>query len=137
MTEDRDMKVTILQEISLDNFDSVIVGALEGTSKKWAHVKQSEFVKDLPRTAKFFLGDNERIAYALYTNPELKLPVYEAENPDRQIGYVNQTSMRRAFELAAALYPQTWNRFIEAEHTDSDIDIFFQLASLGEVSFTD
>ena len=128
------MKITILQEVSPENFESVIVGALEGGSKQWAHVDQASFLKDLPRTAKFFLGDNERISYALYSNPELRLPVYDALAPQKQIGYITQASMKRSFELAATLYPQTWNRFAEAEHTEEDIDILFQLASLGEVT---
>lgn len=129
------MKITIQQELSVENFESVIVGALEGGSRKWAFVDQKNFVKSLPKTAKFFLGDNERIAHALFTNPSLRLPVYDAKDPERQEGYVTQGSMRRAFELVSSLYPTVWNRFQQGEHTPADTDIFFQIAALGEVRF--
>jgi hypothetical protein len=134
-----ELEITVSQRLTLEHFESVIVGALESKVKghyptrKWALVKQKEFLAQLPKRTNFFLGDNERIAFELFNDPELVLPVYSKTEPNKQIGYVNGISVAQAYKILSSMYVSSWERFQLHEETAEDLDILFQLAALGEV----
>lgn len=132
MKRQSEQTIKIERPLKLDDFEAVIVNALEGNSKKWAKVKAKDFLSQVPESNEFFLGPNERIAHALFMHPRQSLPVYHTKT-GKQIGYVNKKSMKDALVMASLLYPEQWERFTLNEQTPEDMDIFFQLAALGEV----
>jgi hypothetical protein len=131
------MEITINKtiEIKQNIFENVIIGALEGGSNYWY------CIGDLDKT-NFRRGISmaENIAEQLYTNTEFKLPIYDiesAEDPEEMdfLGDVTQASMLKALELMAEKYPEFLERILAEEDDADDDDVFFQLATMGEVVY--
>jgi hypothetical protein len=131
------MEITIKRTLKLEQniFENVIIGALEGGSNYWY------CIGDLDRT-NFIKGESPamNIAIQLFNNPEYKLKIYDiesAEDPEEMdfLGDVTQASMIKAFELMANKYPEFLERILDEENDADDDDVFFQLATMGEVIY--
>lgn len=124
-------------KIHLEEFDNVIITALEGGSNYWYQLYTDEYRDQLvPKTEKR-PALSERISQSLYTNPKFELKVYDVENPDDLLGTVTQASMFKAFQIAEKDYFFVWKHITEnTEDFDAtDADIVFQLATMGKVVF--
>ena len=123
-------------KIHLDHFESVIITALEGGSNYWYQLYTDDYINQLPARTEKRNSITERISYALYTDPQFKLPVYDVENPDDLLGTITQVSMFKAFEIAKNKYPDPYNHITEQQDYDtSDADILFQLATMEKLVF--
>lgn len=129
------MEISIKKTIKQNIFENVIIGALEGGSNYWY------FAGDFDRS-NFVKGKNsvENIAIQLFTNPEFKLPIYDVESAEEFedmdfLGDVTQASMLKAFEIMAGKYPKTLERILDESADADDDDVFFQLATMGEVVY--
>lgn len=121
------MKINIPLEIGLDDFESVIVTALEGGSNYWYYLPQESWenlpLKDEPLSI--------RIANALYNDPTFKLKVNDAENENDELGELTQESLIKAFQSKPA---ETLD-IINGDFDAFTADVLFQYAVMGEVVF--
>jgi hypothetical protein len=122
-------------KIHLDHFESVIITALEGGSNYWYMIRNEDYIPQLSPKNPQKPALSERIAYALYTDPKFKLPVYDIENPKDFLGTVTQGSMYRAFELVEKNYLNVYIHIMEEQYDVTDADIIFQLATMGKLVF--
>ena len=126
-------------KIHLDQFEAVIIGALEGGSNYWYKIYNEDYKDQLGPRNPNKPALSERIAFALYTDPKFKLPVYDVELEEggdgELLGNVTQESMYRAFELAEKDYSEIYERVISGQEDASDADVIFQLATMGEIVF--
>jgi hypothetical protein len=123
-------------KIHLEHFENVIITALEGGSNYWYQLYTDDYRDQLPLKTEQKPALSERIAAALYTDPNFKLPVYDVENTDNLLGTVTQASMFKAFQLAEKDYFFAWQHLENEEDFDAtDADIIFQLATMGKVVF--
>lgn len=129
------MEISIKKTIEQNIFENVLIGALEGGSNYWY------FAGDFDRS-NFVKGKNsvENIAIQLFNSPEYKLPIYDVESAEEFedmdfLGDVTQASMLKAFELMAKDYPGALERILDESGDADDDDIFFQLATMGDVVY--
>lgn len=126
------MKITIEQEITLDNIESIIVTALEGGSNYWYWLDTSDFKEDLSSPGEPL---TVRISKALFTNPSFRMPVYDREDQEEVLGIVSQKSVKEGLEIAAKDYPDRFRAIIDEEYDADDADVIFQLCVMKEVVF--
>lgn len=129
------MEISIKKTIKKQILENVIIGALEGGSNYWY------CIGDIDKT-NFRRGISlaENISEQLYTNTEFKLPIYDiesAEDPEEMdfLGDVTNASVVKAFELMADKYPEFLERILDESGDADDDDVFFQLATMGEVVY--
>lgn len=126
------MKITIEQEITLDNVESVIISALEGGSNYWYWLDTDDFKSDLPDSGQPL---TVRISKALYTNSSFRMPVYDLEDKEEILGIVSQKSLKEGFEIAAKDYPNQFRAIMDESYDALDADVIFQLCVMKEVVF--
>jgi hypothetical protein len=129
------MEISIKKTIKKQILENVIIGALEGGSNYWyciGDVDKTNFRRGISMA--------ENIAEQLYTNTEFKIPIYDiesAEDPEEMdfLGDVTNASVVKAFELMADKYPEFLERILDESGDADDDDVFFQLATMGEVIY--
>jgi hypothetical protein len=128
--------MTIETKITQTTLEDAIITALEGGSNYWYQLNTDEFKKDLPSPERCL---SERIGEALYNNPDFKLNVYDLESEDEDnpelLGTVTQASCVKAFQLMAEKHSDAFGNLMSENYDANDADIFFQLATMGEVTF--
>lgn len=135
------MEINIKHEITLTNFEDIIITALEGGSNYWYWLKADEISPHLgPRDSNGLYNGKcftEAIAKALYDNPEFKMDVYDYEDmyPTEPLGTCTQESMLKALEKCSEMYPEVFASMIAENYDADDADTVFQLAVMGEVRF--
>ena len=122
------MIINIPIEVTLEDFEAVIITALEGGSNYWYYIPD----QDEPPVIEGKTYD-ESIAHALYNDLNYALLINYVENPDEQLGIVNHQSMIDAFSNKKHLYSVV--NIIKGDYDAEDADILFQLATLGELTF--
>jgi hypothetical protein len=65
----------------------------------------------------------------------INLRVLDKEDEDVLLGEVNLTTIKTAFEIICSQYPQTYLNLIQDQYDTEDADIFFQIATMGEITF--
>jgi hypothetical protein len=130
-TENKNFAVT--KSIPYSIFEAMVVGAYEGGSHYWAAVDASEFKAMLPKVND--KAPSEKIALALYTNPDFKMNVYDCESDGEVLGVVTQESCIKAFTLMAEQHTSHFDDMLSGNDDATTADIFFQLATLGEVQY--
>lgn len=128
------MTITIEKEITLQHFESIIVGALEGGSNYWYDLKPDEFKSQLSASTE---GEpiSMRIAEALYNNPEFKMNVYDYEDEGELLGTVTQTSMLEGLIIASQNYDWHFNNLIGENDDAETADVMLQLAAMKDIVF--
>ena len=131
------MMVHVPTPVSYEAFENAIVSALEGGSNYWYLLNVSSADKefeDVPKEDDFrYLSI--KIAWKLYHDPNFKLIVYDLENEDRVLGIVNQFRCQLAIMKMSEEYPLHYEDFIN-DRGDADTgDVFFQLATMGDLVF--
>jgi hypothetical protein len=59
----------------------------------------------------------------------------DAEEEGVLLGEVNLTTIKTAFEIICSQYPATYLNLIKEEYDADDADVFFQIATMGEITF--
>ncbi len=132
------MTVTITKTIERQDFIYLMDCAFAGGSNYWYMLDEKDYQDQLPKNTDCL---SERIAKALYDNPEFKLPVYDIETLDENdengdlIGTCTQASCIKAFELLALEHGATLQAILDKSYDAGDADTYFQLAVMGEVVY--
>lgn len=127
--------MTINLEISNELINDLLCTALEGGSNYWY------YLGDVDRTH-FIKGETfvDNLTRSFLADKDYKLPVYDIESAEEfedmdKLGDVTYDSMQRAFILMAQDYPKTFASATSSNMDADDADVWFQLATMGEVVF--
>jgi hypothetical protein len=118
--------------MNLDNQtrEDLLVTALEGGSIYWYLLLDLEMYLDY-RTL------NEPIAIRIFTAIEKgeKIPVFDNENPDEQLGILSMESIKRGEKTMKEKAPEHWEN-IEDDIWDAETaDVWFQFVIMNEIVF--
>ncbi len=117
-------------EITEEEFESLLVTALEGGSNYWYWIKSIELkdtsYESTDEPLSSWLGKE------LFNNPEFKLNIYDVEDHDNLLGTVTQESIMKAFEKAGV---RRTLDFIDGNFDAEDADVIFQYATMGEIVY--
>lgn len=125
--------MTIPLNITKEQIADQLCTALEGGSNYWymlGDVDRIYFDKSLT------LVDN--LVRSLLVDKEYELNVYDIESNEDEpelLGKVTYKSIGNAFTLMGAHYPKQLANIISGDYDADDSDIWFQLATMGEVVF--
>jgi hypothetical protein len=127
----KEVRLTTKIQITQDDFENIIVGALEGGSNYWYCLGDNLPPKDSDRTPL-----STRIATKLFTDPDYKLPIHDIEDPEGEpLGYITQQSMLDAYGIVAEKWPSHFSDMIGDNHDACTADVFFQVAVMGDIVF--
>ena len=108
--------------------------ALEGGSNYWymiGNIDRKHFIKGKP------IADN--IARSIILDKDFYLEVYDRESEDEDtpdlLGKVSYDSIVNAFSIMSREYPQTLANILSGDFDADDSDVWFQLATMGEIVF--
>lgn len=127
--------MTINLEISEQTICDQLCTALEGGSNYWY------FIGDINR--KYFKkGDTlvDNLTRSFMADKNYKLPIYDIESADEfedmdKLGDVTYDSMAKAFNIMSKDYPIQLSNILSGNYDADDSDIWFQLATMGEVVY--
>lgn len=126
--------MTIQFEISQEIIKDQLCTALEGGSNYWymlGKIDRKHFVKGEP------LVDN--LTRSFFADKDYKLEIYdyESDNDDEPdlLGVVTYDSIAKAFSIMSSEYPETLGRILAEQYDADDSDVWFQIATMGEVVF--
>jgi hypothetical protein len=129
--ENKTLTVQINQEVTLEHFETIIVGALEGGSNYWYCLG-----KGVPPRDEIGTPLSIRVAHKLYNDPTYKLEIMDLEDEEGEpLGYITQESMLKAFQFTSENYPEHYNNLINEMDDAETADVFFQIATMGEIVF--
>jgi hypothetical protein len=125
--------MTIPLNITKEQIADQLCTALEGGSNYWymlGDVDRIYFDKSLT------LVDN--LVRSFLVDKEYELNVYDIESDEDEpdlLGKVTYKSIGNAFTLMGAHYPKQLANIISGDYDADDSDVWFQLATMGEVVF--
>jgi hypothetical protein len=125
--------MTIQFEIKDAIINDQLCTALEGGSNYWymiGPIDRKHFIKGLP------LADN--LTRSLLADKDFYLEVYDVESDDDDpilLGKVTYDSIQRAFSIMSRNYPQTLANILSGDFDADDADVWFQIATMGEVVY--
>ena len=120
------------QEISYDLFEGILVTALEGGSNYWYLIDLQD--TGIPDDKYKGEPSSIRIAKMIWYD-RINLRVLDKENEDVLLGEVNLVTIKTAFEKVCSQYPETYLNLIKENYDADDADVFFQIATMGEITF--
>jgi hypothetical protein len=129
---DNKLGIVARQEISYDLFEGILVTALEGGSNYWYMLD----LNDMGVPKEKYVGEplSVKVAKMIWYD-RINLRVMDAEEEGALLGEVNLTTIKTAFEIICSQYPATYLNLIKEEYDADDADVFFQIATMGEITF--
>jgi hypothetical protein len=129
---DNKLGIIARQEISYDLFEGILVTALEGGSNYW-------YMLDLNDTGvpkEKYAGEplSVKVAKMIWYD-RINLRVLDKEEEGVLLGEVNIATIKTAFERICSQYPETYLNLIQENYDADDADVFFQIATMGEITF--
>jgi hypothetical protein len=134
----KNLRITVPFQITLEHFDAIISAALEGGSNYWCEVRWKDFEflleniidEDNPKGLHLI----ERLALTLYNNENFFINIYDSENKSI-LGQLSQKGMLKGLKIAAKDHSEKFSMLIEEQHDASIADDFLQLAVFGKLVF--
>lgn len=107
--------------------------ALEGGSNYWYLLRNVD-------TKHFVKGDTyvDNLMRSFIADKDYKLDVYDIESDEDEpdlLGSVNYRDMEWAISEMALEYPKMYANIIAEQYDADDADVWFQLATMGEIVF--
>ncbi len=120
-------------KITKELISDLLATALEGGSNYWyllGDIDSTHFVKGDT------LADN--LARSFMADEEYELEVYDIESDEDEpelLGTIVMHNILKAFDVMAEDYPHAYARIKTGDYDAEDGDIWFQIATMGEVVF--
>lgn len=129
-------------KITKEQIIGVFVTALEGGSNYWY------YILDVPNQLRTIMND-EKLAFSEACGEFVlrggRLPIYDAEEVDEMgddgsdkpepLGTIDMDNLLDAISIMKKDYPEQYVNIIMDEYDADDADIFFQIATMGEITF--
>jgi hypothetical protein len=120
------------KKITKKDIINLFVTALEGGSNYWY------YLPEIPGGVREIMNDTGMMpseAIGEYVLRGGNIQVNDAEEEDEVLGTVDMGSLIGAIEKLKEDYPERYYNIIDEEYDAEDADIFFQLATMGDVVF--
>lgn len=132
-------------KITADQIIDVFVTAIEGGSNYWYYIldvpnEVKRMTKDenmafSEACGKYVLNGGELTIYDVEEVGEMDdVGEFSSEKPE-PLGYINMDSLLDAINIMKRDYPEHYENIIMDEYDADDADIFFQIATMGEVVY--
>lgn len=133
------------KEITKENLIDLFVTALEGGSNNWYYILNvPNEVREIMKTDNLALS--EAIGEFVLKGGEVEIRDVESIDFDKIrdeeysdtgeiLGYVNIDSLLDAINIIKKDYPDTYENILDENYDAIDADIFFQIATMGEIVF--
>jgi hypothetical protein len=120
------------KKITKKDIIDLFVTALEGGSNYWYYLPEiPSGVRDIKRET----GMETSEAIGEYVLRGGNIQVNDAEEEEEVLGTVDMGSLMDAIQKLKEDYPRTYENIIDEEYDAEDADIFFQIATMGDVVF--
>lgn len=120
------------KKITKQDIIDLFVTALEGGSNYWYYLPT---IPAAVREIKTETGMATSEAIGEYVLRGGNIQVNDAEEEEEVLGTVDMDSLLDAIQKLKDDYPRVYENIIDEEYDAEDADIFFQLATMGEVVF--
>jgi hypothetical protein len=145
MQEKKYMRLKVVTEISLEfeMFTNLMVNALEGGSNYWYYFPKESYdeVKRLydlnaePLQSRRTRAMSEKFAWVLWNCRSHSFAINDAEDHDETLGYISWDTCKKALRKLHDDYHDYYYQVMTEKDDADTADVFFQLATLGEVTF--
>lgn len=128
MSQVEDQVIAIKMEmlVGYDQFEEVIVTALEGGSNYWYLIDE----KHIPPKEKYpMLAPSQRVARAVWEGAVI--PVHDAEDPETVLGDLSIENFKNNF----ASFIHEWVQIEDQSGDAETADIILQFTVMGELTF--
>ncbi len=120
------------KKITKENIIDLFVTALEGGSNYWYYLPTiPSAVRDIMNEKNMATSE----AIGEYVLRGGSIQVNDAEEEEEVLGTVDMDSLLDAIQKLKEDYPRAYENIIDEEYDAEDADIFFQLATMGDVVF--
>ena len=140
----KDMTFTTEITIKFEDFEHMLISALEGGSNYWYWLPEkgdsnAEGMADVLKWAedKEFegLAPSELIARYVWEGGCVRVTEDDAEDEHILLWALNRTNVKRGFKVMQEKYPRHWDD-LQRDNADAETaDVWFQCALMGEVTF--
>ena len=111
---------------------NLFVTSLEGGSNYWQYIKDiPNEVRNIQKTKNLALSE----AIGEFVLIGGKIYIYDIEDEDELLGYINMDKLLDAINVMKEKYPSNYENIITESDDADDADIFLQIATMGEVVF--
>ena len=115
-----------------DNIINMFVGALEGGSNYWYHLR------NVPTEVKQIMKQ-ENLAFSeaigRYILDGGRVTFYDAEDREEVLGYVDMDKITKALDIIKNEYPDIYEAIVEEQGDAGTDDVFLQIAVMGDIVF--
>jgi hypothetical protein len=120
------------QTLNNEKIIDFFVTALEGGSNSWYYIKNvPNKIREIKKTKN--VSFSEAIGYFVLGGGSIE--IRDTEDEDEILGVVDMDSLLDAINTMKEKYNTEYQRLLNDEYDANDADIFFQLATMGEVVF--
>ena len=140
----KDMTFTTEVTIKFEDFEHMLISALEGGSNYWYWLPEkgdsnAEGMADVLKWAKDKefegLAPSELIARYVWEGGCVRVTEDDAEDEHILLWALNRTNVKRGFKVMQEKYPRHWDD-LQRDNADAETaDVWFQCALMGEVTF--
>lgn len=120
------------KKITKEDIINLFVTALEGGSNYWYYLSE---IPSGVRDIKMETGMSTSEAIGEYVLRGGSIQVNDAEDEEEVLGTVDMDSLLEAISKIKEDYPHVYENIIDEEYDAEDADIFFQIATMGEITF--
>lgn len=120
--------------INYEMFEGWIVTALEGGSNYWCDIPKESFDSKLMEAYK---DDNISLSVllAIFIWKERQtIAIFDAIS-NEEIGKISMKSVKKALEIICENHGEVFDSLLAETYDADDADVFFQYATLGELTF--
>lgn len=120
------------KKITKENIIDLFVTALEGGSNYWY------YLPTIPSAVRDIMNEKNMATSEAIGEYVLRgggIQVNDAEEEEEVLGTVDMDSLLDAIQKLKEDYPRAYENIIDEEYDAEDADIFFQLATMGDVVF--
>ncbi len=129
----KEITITTKVQITQDDFENIIVTALEGGSNYWYSLGEGIPPKDNKGTPLAV-----RIAERIFNDSNYKLPIHDIEDEEGEpLGYLSQQSLLDAYGIISEKWPTHFHNMTseDGDYDAETADVFFQVAVMGDIVF--
>jgi len=118
---------------TFDKFQAIIEVSLKDGIGYWAVVKEDDLPVDIREKYRSF-EFVEILSLAIWYE-DYKAKIYSASNPSLVLGEVSMPSVKQALSKMSSDYNEFFLYLMQEPLDYIDCDVFFQLATMGDVKF--
>jgi len=131
-------------QLTSEQIINVFVDAIEGGSNHWYYILDvPKEIKNMTKNGMYFseacgkhvLNGGELAIYDVEEVGNMKNVDEFSKDKPEPLGYINMNSLLDAINIMKKDYPEHYSNIVMDEYDSEDADVFFQIATMGDVVF--